>query len=1014
MFHFYGASDDAVSLLARLVWGERTGVPSLARTLVVVPSGRVGRRLRHLWLSMARERGAPGLVLPKVVGLKQFAEMMPLPMRLRPVSNEERIIRLAEMLHSVPLRRLIPTGSDVSALRLASFLLSGLDDLARYSPGFDGIVGNLDQLQDGDEPLPATIRQLLSDAVGRSLELQTRFVESLRSQGLEDPVLGDESLLLQVSQAPELGSWLACYERVWVGLFQDATRGELALLSSLARRPNVELLLMRTHAALAKAMQASGRTSVPGVERHPFYPAWRLASATSALEHEDSVEPPSAIGAAFPLPGRGHLVTGEAPDLTPDLARNRVVEFEDGFHEAMGIALHVVETLEAGQTIMVTYPGAQGARLLESLLSAWGVDFDSTYGRPLSHAPLLGLLRQVDELIQLQFPYQVVAGLFSNPLCRLGMEAPLRELAWQLEREIVPDQRITSGLDRLAEASSAREVRLKAAATGDAAVKADYGLLRTALKRLGQAVGPLVEAMSAPRSVPEHAKAALLALDSLLGNSLQASELVQGDLVVFNRLGGFTQTTAGEEMSVEWGEFRDLFYASLAGERIHEPRNREMAVLITDPGQARFFHRDVHWHAGLVDGEVPKAEQSNPLLPNDARQVLGMPGPSYWESLSAMDFVQAWSSSVSSFFSYPRYSAGTPLIRSRFIERIAGLAASQRINQEQWLEVRPYATALPRRSTQDFLSLRLDDYPEPVVQNVTPAIMEIWATDLESYLRCPYQFFCKRELGLQPPEEIKEVLTAQELGTLVHDGLRAFYDSDRKGIEALPGPFVGDLTLATAGQAEELLAQIFDASLGAQRPTDLASLDMQRQLQGSVLPIIHAEVARWDEGFRPWRFEKQVRLRPAATPSLLFKARFDRIDRMVDDPHKVAVLDYKTGNPPPNSELAAGLRPQLFVTALALEQEPEGFLTIEQIAYYRVPVLSGSDRFGTPKQLLKDGSRSAPARKMLLWLEQYRDLLGRVALDLTDVTGTRYPAVPGPYCQWCSYASICRKEEVNR
>lgn len=1022
-FHFYGPHEDGSSVMAHCLWkaslGPEGGLPDFEGTMVLLPGMRSVRRLRYLWLQMALDEGRNALLLPKMLGLHEFLTKLPLDRVGYAISPVERVLRLAENLTDTPLRRLLPGAGEVSALGLASHLIRGLDDLIRYAPSLESLLQLAGDPESLDLTLPASVRQMVADSVAQALEVQIRYLTGLREEGLTDPVLAGETDARGAASWDGWDDWMQSYATVWVGLFQDATLGELELLAALARLPNVHLLLPQVDASLVAYLSNEKRASETVAQRSPAFPAWRLAHAVGALGQPGLCCPPSYWMAANPVPGAAAevaRVVASLPEGALDADRFRsphVVECEDPFHEAMTMAWWAAERVEEGDSALLVVPSPEQGRLLESLLSTWDIECESTFGQPLAHAPAFGLLRQLDELVALGYPYQAVCGVFSHPLCRLSLRTPLREAAWQLEREVVPSQKVSMGLERLAQASRDREEALRTASSDAGAIRADYSVLRSALLKLGSATRALADARANPASVPTLAQVAQQVLDEVMGTTLPVSLLSQADLQFLEHLQAFLEASQGLSIQVQWQEFLDLLLASIGGERVHEPRNREVAVVITDWRQARLTDRSHVWFGGLNDADLPGSEPTNPVLPNDARQALGLMGASYSEALSAMDFTQAWLRTGEPNFSYVRQKSGTPVLRSRFLERIAGVAALRGIPDSQWLDVRTYRTLLPVRCETDFESLALLDHAQPVVAADPLATMEFWATDLEAYLRCPYQFFCKRELGLRPPEEIQEVLSAQDLGNLVHDAMRAFYDQNRSRIEHLPGPWQGAIEHSNAHEAAALLRLLLEQLFEQQGKADVQSRELSGAVLDSVPDIIEAERLRWSEGFVPWRFETVTTYRPEPTLPVVFKARFDRVDTVGCDHSRIAVLDYKTGNPPATGELKEGLRPQLFVAALGLVQNLGPGAVVEQVHYYRLKVGSSS-ALGTPAHRDAKGGLGRATHTMLSCLDGYRTLLAKIAEDLAESRGARFPATPGTWCTWCSFSSVCRKAEVVR
>jgi len=387
--------------------------------------------------------------------------------------------------------------------------------------------------------------------------------------------------------------------------------------------------------------------------------------------------------------------------------------------------------------------------------------------------------------------------------------------------------------------------------------------------------------------------------------------------------------------------------------------------------------------------------------------MIGMPAMTYSEGLRAGLFLRTLLSENRVVLSCHRNQGSTPVIASRFLQRMLGLATMHGISREHLVHSVPFHYPFPAAaSALDATSLRLNVLPRPWVDS-SRIRNTLSASDLEQYLQCPYRYYCSRILNLEPEEEVEEVLTSQDFGTQVHRIMRAFWDPDRKEIEHLPGPFAGDLS-SQDSRAEEMLRSIAEAEFASVSPDDLEGQRSVRRFLRMIPDIVVAEQQRWEEGWRPKVFEHEFLYSPVAD-TVTFRCRVDRVDLHTDGEH-LAVLDYKTGYSPGDKELAQGARPQLFLYALAaateLNRKPL------QLAYYNLKP-SKTSPLGTGNLYAKNALSASVERRLDL-LPQYQALIRQVAQALGSGNAADFPATVGVTCRFCSYTGVCRKPEVHR
>lgn len=173
-------------------------------------------------------------------------------------------------------------------------------------------------------------------------------------------------------------------------------------------------------------------------------------------------------------------------------------------------------------------------------------------------------------------------------------------------------------------------------------------------------------------------------------------------------------------------------------------------------------------------------------------------------------------------------------------------------------------------------------YPAGVVPASPPEAHS--ASSLEELSRCPYRYFLRCLLGLDPPEEPEEAVspTSAGMGEIAHDILRAL------GEGAAEGKGWGDVGAA---------ARKAVAAFSRENPTGLPGLFRIRCLgiAGDVERLVDRE--RRGEAERPgWRVdlvEKTFFMPPSFLPAL--RGRVDRLDRGPSG--EARVVDYKYAEP---------------------------------------------------------------------------------------------------------------------
>ncbi len=399
------------------------------------------------------------------------------------------------------------------------------------------------------------------------------------------------------------------------------------------------------------------------------------------------------------------------------------------------------------------------------------------------------------------------------------------------------------------------------------------------------------------------------------------------------------------------------FYSELRGaveaSTYRLPQPNQAATLAASMLQARGVSFRAVALLGLSEGEFPKLEREDPLLRDSERESLQerdvkmqpriqgdeitlfyeavtrarehllltrsnlsddgqpwQPSP-FWQEVRRLVDVQPVNTGVTpSPASVPEYLA---LAGNLAAEQTPALA-------ENWHQVQHAAAILEARQTSDAAGVFDGDATAIASQfqgYYSPD--HVWSSSsLESYATCPFQFFVRNGLGLEPHTEAEQGYDVLILGNIFHAVLEEIYRQARDQ---------GDWSQAALlALLPDVSGTIFDAAPRRYgfRPTPL--WDFQRRELADVLARNLVGLSEIAGDFAPLELEAAFGLKgnppldiKTEDGSLLLRGYIDRVDQ--DQHGHLRIIDYKSGSTPirPN-ELDEGKRIQLPLYALAAEQ----------------------------------------------------------------------------------------------
>ncbi len=571
-----------------------------------------------------------------------------------------------------------------------------------------------------------------------------------------------------------------------------------------------------------------------------------------------------------------------APRIEPAMEGIAVIEAANTEEEALAIAVALREAMDdKAKTAALITPDRALARRVLGALARWDIQADDSAGDDLAETPAGVFARLVAEATLAGLPPVQLLALLKHPLCRLDPAA-----ISALERAVLRGPRPKPDTAGLAHAlTTFRATRGKLHRSDPRATLTDTELdaADMLVRSLAQALAPLAELKAGMHTFAAIAQAHRQTIDALAGE--------QEILAKF-----FDEIADQGTLTIAHSDYAELFHAALAGQPVRNPPS-QARVRILGTLESRLQHVDRVVLGGLAEGNWPPETRTDPWLNRPMRQQLGLDLPERRIGLSAHDFAQALGAREV-ILSRATKMAGAPTVASRFVQRLAAVAGEA-----------PLKAALAR-GEKYLVYARMLDEPDKSERIKMPAPTpplaarpkQLSVTDIENWLRDPYTIYAKHVLRLLPLENIDTPPGAADRGTIIHG---AVGDFAQKFPDKLP---------------EDALAQM--QALGAKH---FAELEDFPDAKAFWWPRF-LRIARWlADTFEPARraglkalyAERYVKLAiPLRDGSFTLTARADRVEQLSDG--SFAILDFKTGKPPTDSQVQSGLSPQLTLEAAML------------------------------------------------------------------------------------------------
>ncbi|HEV2865980.1 MAG TPA: double-strand break repair protein AddB, partial [Allosphingosinicella sp.] len=542
----------------------------------------------------------------------------------------------------------------------------------------------------------------------------------------------------------------------------------------------------------------------------------------------------------------------------------RALELADPGEEAQAIALALREALdEPGRTAALVTPDRMLARRVSAHLRRWGIEADDSAGRPLSQTPPGTFLLALAAAAAERFAPVPLLALLKHPLTMSGEE---RRLDW------------LEGVRRLDLAL--RGPRPPAGLDGIASHAAGVGAGSSA--GWWAEAAPLIRPLEAAFDAGDGPAALFAALReaalALAGDALWAGPAGRAASELFAAL----EVAAGEGPErLRPSELPVMLERLMASVAVRPPYGQHPRLFIWGLLEARLQHADLMILAGLNEGVWPALPAPDPWLAPRLRSELGLPSLERRIGLAAHDFAIGLGA-PRVLVTRARRDARGPAIASRFWLRLEAMTGGVTRSPLH----RHWARAIDRAAQHQPAERPA---PSPAER---PDLISV--TEVDRLKADPYAFYARRILRLRALDPVDAEPTAAWRGSAVHTVLEQWMKEDDCDPARL------------RPRAEALLA-------GAEAHPLMRALWQPRLIEAIDFIAAQVEKNRAD-GRVPLDAEVKGTCEIAG---VRLKGVADRIDRCADG--SLAIVDYKTGQPPSGRAVAEGYSLQLGLLGLIAE-----------------------------------------------------------------------------------------------
>lgn len=322
---------------------------------------------------------------------------------------------------------------------------------------------------------------------------------------------------------------------------------------------------------------------------------------------------------------------------------------------------------------------------------------------------------------------------------------------------------------------------------------------------------------------------------------------------------------------------------------------------ILGPMEARLQSFDFAILGGLNEGSWPPEVTGDPWMSRQMRADFGLSALDQKIGISAHDFSQLFST-PQIVLTRSAKIRGTVAVPSRWILRTDTLLKAFHLDKKLTFETAHWKAIANRLDQSDhFLPI---DQPRPTPP-VSMRPRRLSVTDIEKWIRNPYQIYARHILKLKPLKKLEIDFEAKDKGDIFHQVFEECLKTFPHGLPANIDAWLHQKGLDIFGEKiHNPRIRFFWWSRFEEIANWFIQTQREREAEGYQVALIE------EKG--------QMTLNTALGPFHLV-GKVDRIDLLPDNSYEI--IDYKTGAPPTKKDVEAGYSPQLTLEALMIKHK---------------------------------------------------------------------------------------------
>jgi len=380
---------------------------------------------------------------------------------------------------------------------------------------------------------------------------------------------------------------------------------------------------------------------------------------------------------------------------------------------------------------------------------------------------------------------------------------------------------------------------------------------------------------------------------------------------------------------------------------------------------------------------MPTLYKFDPLLPHGLRKLIGLPGYEENESIYAHNFYRLISGGkkVHLIYKEGKLRDVDKNIKSRFIEKI--LWDKEKNKENQIIDNRIFK---PRVEIPEEKEIRKSEKVLEKLKN-----LEYSPTKIDTYIKCPLQFYYRYVLELEEYMDIEEEIERSTIGKFIHDFLKDYYT-----------PFTGKkIQIDISGfsrKLKEKLEREFSEGGGQILLREIIGRTLMRFIEYENMRSLDADIfIRNLEEPVSGVFEAAE---PEEGTDKKFKVK-GRIDRVEETGGILHVIDYKTGTV---IKPAKKQNSEIDLSRNIIKKKIKSL----QLPIY-VYLYSKNKNLPIDKIQAEIFNIRKPREKNILPVENMELFLEALTFILNEIVNPDVSFSPdaGDYCEFCPYNLMC-------